>query len=55
MVDMGLRIWDVAPVQILAPEAGGRCVMLPESAGKIGLVVGSPALVDQLMGFLANR
>jgi len=55
MVDMGLRIWDVASVQILIPEAGGRCVTLPEHEGKLGLVVGSPALVDQLLGFLASR
>jgi histidinol phosphatase-like enzyme (inositol monophosphatase family) len=55
MVDMGLRVWDVAPVQILAPEAGGRCITLSEREGKIGLVVGSPTLVDQLMEFLASR
>jgi len=55
MVDMGLRIWDVAPVQILVPEAGGRCVTLSEHEGKVGLVVGSPTLVDQLMEFLASR
>ncbi len=55
MVDMGLRIWDVAPVQILVPEAGGRCITLSEHEGKVGLVVGSPALVDQLMEFLASR
>jgi histidinol phosphatase-like enzyme (inositol monophosphatase family) len=54
MVDMGLRIWDVAPVQILVPEAGGRCVTLSERDGKIGLVAGNPALVDQLMEFLAS-
>jgi inositol-phosphate phosphatase/L-galactose 1-phosphate phosphatase/histidinol-phosphatase len=55
MVDMGLRIWDVASVQILIPEAGGRCVTLSEHEGKLGLVVGSPALVDQLLGFLTSR
>ena len=55
MVDMGLRVWDVAPVQILVPEAGGRCVTLSEHEGKVGLVVGNPTLVDQLMGFLASR
>ncbi len=55
MVDMGLRIWDIAAVQILVPEAGGRCVTLSEHEGKLGLVVGSPTLVDQLMGFLASR
>jgi len=55
MVDMGLRIWDIASIQILVPEAGGRCVTLSEHEGKLGLVVGSPALVDQLMGFLSSR
>jgi histidinol phosphatase-like enzyme (inositol monophosphatase family) len=54
MVDMGLRIWDVAPAQILIPEAGGRCVTLPEHDGKIGLVAGNPSLVDQLTGFLSH-
>lgn len=55
MVDMGLRIWDAAPAQILVPEAGGRCVTLSERDGKIGLVVGSPALVEQLLEFLSDR
>jgi histidinol phosphatase-like enzyme (inositol monophosphatase family) len=55
MVDFGLRIWDVAPVQILVPEAGGRCVTLSEHEGKVGLVVGNPALVDELTGFLSRR
>ena len=55
MVDMGLRIWDVASTQILVPEAGGRCVTLSEHEGKVGLVVGNPALVDQLMEFLDTR
>jgi len=55
MVDMGLRVWDIAPIQVLVPEAGGRCVTLSEHEGKLGLVVGSPALVDQLMEFLASR
>jgi histidinol phosphatase-like enzyme (inositol monophosphatase family) len=54
MVDMGLRIWDVAPAQILVPEAGGRCVTLSEREGKIGLVVGNPPLVDQLTSFLSG-
>jgi histidinol phosphatase-like enzyme (inositol monophosphatase family) len=54
MLDMGLRIWDVAPVQILVPEAGGRCVTLSERDGKLGLVVGNPSLVDQLMGYLSD-
>jgi len=55
MVDMGLRVWDVAPAQVLVPEAGGRCITLPERDGKLGLVVGNPTLVEQLMDFLAAR
>ncbi len=51
MVDLGLNPWDAAATQILVPEAGGRCVTLPERKGKIGLVFGSPALVEQLLGF----
>jgi histidinol phosphatase-like enzyme (inositol monophosphatase family) len=55
LVDMGLRAWDAAPAQILVPEAGGRCITLSEHEGKVGLVVGNPTLVDQLMGFLASH
>ncbi len=51
MVDLGLNSWDAAATQILVPEAGGRCVTLPERKGKIGLVFGSPALVEILLGF----
>jgi hypothetical protein len=36
------------------PEAGGRCVTLPARNGKLGLVIGSPSLVDQLLDFLAS-
>jgi fructose-1,6-bisphosphatase/inositol monophosphatase family enzyme len=53
MVDLFLNPWDAAPTRILVPEAGGRCVMLPEHDGKLGMVFGSPALVEQLEGFLA--
>ena len=53
MVDLFLSPWDAAPTRILVPEAGGRCVMLPEHDGKLGMVFGSPALVEQLEGFLA--
>jgi len=54
MVDLHLNPWDAAATQILVPEAGGRCITLdyPES-GKLGLVLGSPALVEELAGFLA--
>jgi myo-inositol-1(or 4)-monophosphatase len=52
MVDVQLNVWDAAPTQVLVPEAGGRCVTLPARGGKLGLVFGSPALVEQLLGFL---
>ena len=56
MVDLDLNPWDAAATQILAPEAGGRCVTIeyPE-LGKLGLVFGAPALVEQLSGWLARR
>ena len=47
MVDPCLNPWDAAPAQVLVPEAGGRCVTR-EHDGKLGLVMGSPALVEQL-------
>ena len=53
MVDLDLHRWDVAATQLLIPEAGGRCVTLQGDQGKSGLVIGSPALVDQLFEFLA--
>jgi myo-inositol-1(or 4)-monophosphatase len=53
MVDLDLHRWDVAATQLLVPEAGGRCINLPERGGKHGMVLGSPSLVDQLMKFLA--
>jgi histidinol phosphatase-like enzyme (inositol monophosphatase family) len=56
MVDLDLNPWDAAATQILVPEAGGRCVTIeyPERS-KLGLVFGAPALVEQLVGFLATR
>jgi histidinol phosphatase-like enzyme (inositol monophosphatase family) len=51
MVDLHLNPWDAAATQVLVPEAGGRCITLPERDGKIGLVFGSQALVDQLVAF----
>jgi myo-inositol-1(or 4)-monophosphatase len=55
MVDLALNPWDAAATQILVPEAGGRCATLPERKGKLGLVIGSPALVEQLLDFLSVR
>jgi myo-inositol-1(or 4)-monophosphatase len=52
MVDLSLNLWDAAPTQILVKEAGGRCTTLPGPGGKLGLVFGSPALVEQLEEFL---
>ena len=53
MIDLDLHRWDVAAMQLLIPEAGGRCVTLPQYQGKHGLVIGNPSLVEQLMEFLA--
>ena len=57
MVDPGIHLWDAAPTQILVPEAGGRCVTLDRrSEGRgIGLVFGSPALVELLLDYLREE
>jgi histidinol phosphatase-like enzyme (inositol monophosphatase family) len=52
MVDLDLNPWDAAPTQILVPEAGGRCATLTGPGGKLGLVFGAPALVEQLLDLL---
>ena len=52
MVDLALNLWDAAATQILVEEAGGRCVTRPGPGDKLGLVFGSPALVEQLEDFL---
>ena len=56
MVDPGINLWDAAPTQILVPEAGGRCVTLDRRGdGRgIGLVFGSPALVERLTDYLRD-
>jgi histidinol phosphatase-like enzyme (inositol monophosphatase family) len=56
MVDLDLNPWDAAATQALVPEAGGRCetIQYPE-LGKIGLVFGAPALVEQLVARLARK
>lgn len=56
MVDLDLNPWDAAATQALVPEAGGRCVTIPDpERGKVGLVFGAPAIVEQLLGFLARK
>lgn len=52
MVDLDLNPWDAAAAQILVPEAGGRCDTLSGPGRKVGLVLGSPALVEQLLELL---
>ncbi len=53
MVDLSLSPWDVAATECLVPEAGGRAERLTGLAdGKIGLVLGPPALVEQLLALL---
>jgi histidinol phosphatase-like enzyme (inositol monophosphatase family) len=52
MIDLSLNLWDAAATQILVPEAGGRCVTLPPRGGKLGLVFGSPALVEQILDWI---
>ena len=53
MVDCDLNLWDAAATRLLVPEAGGRCVTLPAKEGeKVCLVIGSPPLVDQLVGWV---
>ena len=54
MVDTALNPWDAGPARILVPEAGGRSEVL-EIGGKIALVMGSPALVEQLLPWIAEQ
>jgi len=55
MVDLDLNVWDASATRALVPEAGGRCASVagPGASEKVGLVFGSPALVDQLLDWLA--
>ncbi|MGH0038369.1 MAG: inositol monophosphatase family protein [Myxococcota bacterium] len=52
MVDLDLNPWDVAPIEVLAEEAGGACRTLPQEGDKVGVVFGSPSLVEQLTKLL---
>lgn len=49
MVDFCLHDWDAAAPRILVTEAGGACAVLPQGEGRVGLVCGGPALVEQLL------
>ncbi|MEE2674365.1 MAG: inositol monophosphatase family protein [Myxococcota bacterium] len=52
MVDFDLNPWDAAASEVLVREAGGECRVHRQDNGKLGLILGSPALVAQLCGFL---
>ena len=56
MVDLSLNAWDAAATQILVEEAGGRCetLRLDRRDYPLGLVMGSPPLVERLLGYLAD-
>ena len=56
MVDVNLNPWDAAATQALVPEAGGHCETLAAGPGGrgIGLVFGSPALVEQLLDLMRS-
>lgn len=49
MVDCDLNPWDAAATQLLAVESGGACETREREGGKLDLVFGSPALVEQLI------
>ncbi len=52
MVDFDLNPWDLAASEVLVREAGGDCRVQRQDNGKLGVILGSPALVAQLCGFL---
>jgi histidinol-phosphatase len=49
MVDCDLNPWDAAATQLLVVEAGGACETRIGARGKLDLVFGSPALVEQII------
>lgn len=55
MVDLQLEPWDAAATQLLVSEAEGRCEVFPVEGGKIGLVFGAPAIVEELLGWFETR
>lgn len=57
MLDLELNLWDAAATQILVVEAGGVChtrKRVADGRTKLDLVLGSPPLVEQLVGFLGT-
>ncbi len=51
MLDVYCNVWDLAPIRVMIPEAGGRCETLDHGDGKVGLVFGNPAIVETLLGW----
>lgn len=51
MVDCDLNPWDAAATQLMAVEAGGACVTRRGARGRLDLIFGSPALVEQIVEF----
>lgn len=49
MVDVGVKRHDVAALEVLVPEAGGRCARLDHGGGHLTVVTGSPAVVEQVL------
>jgi fructose-1,6-bisphosphatase/inositol monophosphatase family enzyme len=45
MVDVGVQRHDIAPLEVLVPEAGGRCARIDHPDGRVSVVTGSPILV----------
>ncbi len=52
MVDCDLNPWDAAATEVLVAEAGGRCFRRDREKGKIDLIFGAPALVEQVAAWL---
>ena len=59
MVDMHNHVWDLAPSQVLAEEAGGRYAVVrdfPTPEGRIlSAVFGRPAVVDRLVALFRDE
>lgn len=54
MIDFDLNPWDAAATEVLVREAGGECRVYDQDNGKIGLLFGSPALVEKLSAFFED-
>ena len=59
MVDMHNQVWDLAPSQVLAEEAGGRYVVVRDFASPEGRILsavfGRPAVVDRVVALCRDH